>query len=161
MRWYLISNSKSWKNIKFNENCIKKITSKFFVTLFNSYSFFSLYANIDNFVPNHDQLIIKKLNILERWILSKLNSLIKDTSIFYQKYNLFKVAKKIEKFVIFDLSNWYIRLSRRKYWKNDYNEDKINAYKTLYIGLIKIFKISSPIAPFFMDTFYKNLNNKM
>ncbi|MGX7590387.1 isoleucine--tRNA ligase [Candidatus Karelsulcia muelleri] len=158
LRWYLISNSKSWQNMKFNENCIKKITYKFFLTLFNSYSFFSLYANIDNFVPNKDKLIIKKFNILERWIISKLNSLIKDTSIFYQKYNLFKVAKQIEKFVIFDFSNWYIRLSRRKYWKNDYNDDKINAYKTLYICLINIFKISSPIAPFFMDNFYKNLN---
>ncbi|MGX7592924.1 isoleucine--tRNA ligase [Candidatus Karelsulcia muelleri] len=158
VRWYLISNSKHWKNIKFNENCIKKITYKFFLTLFHSYSFFSLYANLDNFVPNNDKLLINKLSLLERWIISKLNSLIKDTSRFYQKYNLFKVAKQIEKFVIFDLSNWYIRLSRRKYWKNDSNEDKLNAYKTLYICLINIFKISSPIAPFFMDYFYNNLN---
>ncbi|WDR79139.1 isoleucine--tRNA ligase [Candidatus Karelsulcia muelleri] len=158
IRWYLISNSKHWKNIKFNENCIKKRTYKFFLTLFHSYSFFSLYANLDNFVPNNEKLIINKLSLLEIWIISKLNSLIKDTSRFYQKYNLFQVAKKIEKFVIFDLSNWYIRLSRRKYWKNDYNEDKINAYQTLYICLINIFKISSPIAPFFMDYFYKNLN---
>ncbi|MGX7589958.1 isoleucine--tRNA ligase [Candidatus Karelsulcia muelleri] len=158
IRWYLISNSKHWKNIKFNENCIKKRTYKFFLTLFHSYSFFSLYANLDNFVPNHEKLRINNLSLLEIWIISKLNSLIKDTYRFYQKYNLFQVAKKIEKFVIFDLSNWYIRLSRRKYWKNDYNEDKINAYQTLYICLINIFKISSPIAPFFMDYFYKNLN---
>ncbi|UOQ32928.1 Isoleucine--tRNA ligase (Ile-tRNA) [Candidatus Karelsulcia muelleri] len=160
IRWYLISNSKSWENIKFDEKGIKKVTKKFFGTLFNSYSFFALYANIDNFFPNEIEIKIENLKLLEKWIISKLNTLIKDISIYYKKYNIFKVAKKIEKFVIFDLSNWYIRLSRRKFWKNDYNEDKINAYKTLYTCLITIFKISSPIAPFFMEKFYNNLNIK-
>ncbi|MGX7590104.1 isoleucine--tRNA ligase [Candidatus Karelsulcia muelleri] len=160
IRWYLISNSKSWENIKFDEKGIKKVTKKFFGTLFNSYSFFALYANIDNFFPNEIELERDKLNLLEKWLISKLNSLIKDISIYYKKYNIFQVAKKIEQFVSLDLSNWYIRLSRRKFWKNDYNEDKINAYKTLYTCLITIFKISSPIAPFFMEKFYNNLNQK-
>ncbi|MGX7591954.1 isoleucine--tRNA ligase [Candidatus Karelsulcia muelleri] len=160
IRWYLISNSKSWENIKFDEKGIKKVTKKFFGTLFNSYSFFALYANLDNFFPNEIESQRETLNLLEKWLISKLNSLIKDISISYKKYNIFQVAKKIEKFVILDLSNWYIRLSRRKFWKNDYNEDKINAYKTLYTCLITIFKISSPIAPFFMEKFYNNLNKK-
>ncbi|MGX7590243.1 isoleucine--tRNA ligase [Candidatus Karelsulcia muelleri] len=160
IRWYLISNSKSWENIKFDEKGIKKGTKKFFGTLFNSYSFFALYANIDNFFPNEMEIKIENINLLEKWIISKLNTLIKDISSYYNKYNIFKVAKKIEQFVIFDLSNWYIRLSRRKFWKNDYNEEKINAYKTLYTCLITIFKISSPIAPFFMEKFYNNLNIK-
>ncbi|MGX7592785.1 isoleucine--tRNA ligase [Candidatus Karelsulcia muelleri] len=160
IRWYLISNSKSWENIKFDEKGIKKVTKKFFGTLFNSYSFFALYANLDNFLPNEIVMKGENRNLLDKWIISKLNSLIKDISIYYKKYNIFKVAKKIEKFVILDLSNWYIRLSRRKFWKNDYNEDKINAYKTLYSCLITIFKISSPIAPFFMEKFYNNLNIK-
>ncbi|MGX7592094.1 isoleucine--tRNA ligase [Candidatus Karelsulcia muelleri] len=158
IRWYLISNSKSWENIKFDEKGIKQVTKKFFGTLFNSYSFFALYANIDNFFPNEMVMKRENLNLLEKWIISKLNSLIKDISRSYNKYNIFQVAKQIEQFVIFDLSNWYIRLSRRKFWKNDYNEDKINAYQTLYTCLITIFKISSPIAPFFMEKFYNNLN---
>ncbi|MGX7592377.1 isoleucine--tRNA ligase [Candidatus Karelsulcia muelleri] len=160
IRWYLISNSKSWENIKFEEKGIKKVTTKFFFTLFNSYSFFALYANIDNFLPNELDNQLDKLNILEKWIISKLNTLIKDISISYKKYNIFNVAKQIEKFVIFDLSNWYIRLSRRKFWKTDLNQDKINAYQTLYTCLITIFKISSPIAPFFMEKFYQNINKK-
>ncbi|MGX7593205.1 isoleucine--tRNA ligase [Candidatus Karelsulcia muelleri] len=159
IRWYLISNSKSWENIKFDEKGIKKVTKKFFGTLFNSYSFFALYANIDNFCPNEMEMKIENLKLLDKWIISKLNSLIKDISRDYNKYNIFQVAKQIEKFVIFDLSNWYIRLSRRKFWKNDYNEDKINAYKTLYTCLITIFKISSPIAPFFMEKFYNHLTH--
>ncbi|MGX7576702.1 isoleucine--tRNA ligase [Candidatus Karelsulcia muelleri] len=160
IRWYLISNSNSWENIKFDEKGIKQVTTKFFGTLFNSYSFFALYANIDQFLPNEMEIKIENLNLLEKWIISKLNTLIKDISSYYKKYNIFKVAKTIEQFVIFDLSNWYIRLSRRKFWKNDYNEEKINAYKTLYTCLITIFKISSPIAPFFMEKFYNNLNIK-
>ncbi|MGX7585985.1 isoleucine--tRNA ligase [Candidatus Karelsulcia muelleri] len=160
IRWYLISNSNSWENIKFDEKGIKQVTKKFFGTLFNSYSFFALYANIDQFLPNEMEIKIENLNLLEKWIISKLNTLIKDISSYYKKYNIFKVAKTIEQFVIFDLSNWYIRLSRRKFWKNDYNEEKINAYKTLYTCLITIFKISSPIAPFFMEKFYNNLNIK-
>ncbi|MGX7593423.1 isoleucine--tRNA ligase [Candidatus Karelsulcia muelleri] len=158
IRWYLISNSNSWENIKFEEKGIQNVTKKFFCTLFNSYSFFALYANIDKFLPNELDLPLDKLNILEKWIISKLNTFIKYISIYYKKYNLFKVAKQIEKFVSFDLSNWYLRLSRRKFWKNDYNQDKINAYQTLYTCLITIFKISSPIAPFFMEKFYQNIN---
>ncbi|MGX7590531.1 isoleucine--tRNA ligase [Candidatus Karelsulcia muelleri] len=160
IRWYLISNSNSWENIKFDEKGIKKGNKKFFGTLFNSYSFFALYANIDNFLPNEMEIKRENLKLLEKWIISKLNTLIKDISSYYKKYNIFQVAKTIEQFVILDLSNWYIRLSRRKFWKNAYNEDKINAYKTLYTCLITIFKISSPIAPFFMEKFYNNLNIK-
>ncbi|WP_212113381.1 isoleucine--tRNA ligase [Candidatus Shikimatogenerans silvanidophilus] len=156
IRWYMVSNSNPWENIKFNIEDFKKI-QKFFGTLHNVYIFFSTYANIDKFIYLEKDIL--KINELDKWILSELNLLIKNSKKYYEEYNITKIVKKIENFVINKLSNWYIRLSRRIFWKSKYNEEKISAYQTLYKCLITITKISSPIAPFYMEKLYLDLSN--
>ncbi|YCJ94262.1 MAG: isoleucine--tRNA ligase [Candidatus Karelsulcia muelleri] len=158
IRWYLISNSSPWENIKFNIKIIEKIKQKLFGTLYNVYYFFYIYAKIDNFKLKEKKILLKKRPFIDKWILSELNSLIKKTDYYYHNYEPTKVVRKIENFVIENLSNWYLRLSRKRFWKENYTTNKISAYQTLYICLSTIYKISSPIAPFVMENFYKNLN---
>ncbi|OWK99313.1 isoleucine--tRNA ligase [Kaistella haifensis DSM 19056] len=155
-RWYMISNANPWENLKFDVEGIDEVRRKFFGTLYNTYSFFALYANVDEF--NYSEKDIENRPEIDRWILSELNLLVKDVTEFYNDYEPTKVARAINNFVNDNLSNWYVRLCRRRFWKGDYTEDKISAYQTLYTCLETIAKISAPIAPFFMDQLFQDLN---
>jgi len=156
-RWYMISNANPWDNLKFDIEGIEESKRKFFGTLYNVYSFFTLYANIDNFNFSEKELENNEKPELDRWIISELNSLIHEVDDHYSKYEPTKAARSISKFVQLYLSNWYVRLSRRRFWKGSYEKNKISAYQTLFTCLIEIAKISSPIAPFFMDRLYCDL----
>ena len=156
-RWYMISNTNPWDNLKFDLDGILEVQRKFFGTLYNIYSFFSLYANIDGFIPNNIMYQDKQKNELDNWILSELNSLIIEAESYYDDYEPTKVCRSISEFVQEKLSNWYVRLSRRRFWKGEFGSDKNSAYQTLYNCLITITKLSAPIAPFYMDHLYINL----
>lgn len=156
-RWYMISNANPWDNLKFDLKGIAEIRRKFFGTLYNTYSFFSLYANIDKFTFAEEQISLSERPEIDRWILSELNTLIKQVDDFYADYEPTKAARIISDFVQENLSNWYVRLCRRRFWKGEYGTDKIAAYQTLYTCLLTVAKLSSPIAPFFMDKIYKDL----
>ena len=158
-RWYMISNAQPWDNLKFDVDGIEEVKRKFFGTLYNTYSFFALYANIDKFTYSEKEIDINERTEIDRWIISELNSLILKVQNNYEDYEPTKVARLIQDFVINKLSNWHIRLSRRRFWKGEYNEDKISAYQTLYECLEKIAIISAPLAPFYMDQLYKDLNS--
>ncbi|RNA61266.1 isoleucine--tRNA ligase [Chryseobacterium nematophagum] len=155
-RWYMISNANPWENLKFDIEGIDEVRRKFFGTLYNTYSFFALYANVDGF--NYSEKEIENRPEIDRWILSELNLLIKEVKAFYEDYEPTRVARAINTFVNDNLSNWYVRLCRRRFWKGDYSDDKISAYQTLYTCLEVIAKLSAPIAPFFMDQLYQDLN---
>ena len=158
-RWYMISNANPWDNLKFDIEGIEESKRKFFGTLYNVYSFFALYANIDKFNYSEKEINLIDRPELDRWIISELNSLIFEVDNHYENYEPTKAARAISDFVQLYLSNWYVRLSRRRFWKGSYEQDKISAYQTLYKCLIQISIISSPIAPFFMDRLYKDLTN--
>ena len=162
-RWYMISNSNPWDNLKFDLGGVEEIKRKFFGTLYNTYSFFALYANIDKFTLDEKEIEFDQRPELDRWILSELNSLIVNVDDFYNDYEPTKAARAINSFVIDNLSNWYVRLSRRRFWKGDYEKDKISAYQTLYRVLMDVAKLSAPISPFFMDRLFidltRNINN--
>ena len=155
-RWYMISNANPWENLKFDIEGIDEVRRKFFGTLYNTYSFFTLYANVDGF--NYSEKEVENRPEIDRWILSELNLLVKDVKSFYEDYEPTKAARAINNFVNDNLSNWYVRLCRRRFWKGDYSDDKISAYQTLYTCLETISKIAAPIAPFFMDQLYQDLN---
>ncbi len=157
-RWYMMSNAQPWDNLKFDLSGIEEVQRKFFGTLFNTYSFFALYANIDNFKYNEADLPVEEMNEIDRWIISELNSLIIKVENSYEDYEPTRTSRLIQEFVINKLSNWYVRLSRRRFWKGVYNQDKISAYQTLYQCLEKISIISSPISPFFMERLFQDLN---
>jgi isoleucyl-tRNA synthetase len=156
-RWYMISNAQPWENLKFDIAGVDEVRRKFFGTLYNTYSFFALYANVDGFKFEEEEIPVNERAELDRWILSELNSLIKKVDEFYTDYEPTRAARAIQDFVIDNLSNWHIRLSRRRFWKGEYAKDKISAYQTLYTVLEKVAIISAPIAPFFMDRLYKDL----
>ena len=156
-RWYMISNSNPWDNLKFDESGINEVRRKFFGTLFNIFSFFSLYANIDNFLYKEEFILPKERAEMDQWIISELNTLIKKVDSAYKDYEPTKVTRMISDFVQEKLSNWYVRLNRRRFWKGNYTEDKISAYQTLFDCLKTISKLSSPIAPFYMDNLYQDL----
>ncbi len=158
-RWYMISNVQPWDNLKFDEKGIQEVQRKFFGTLYNTYSFFALYANIDGFSFSEDVIVVAERDELDRWILSELNTLIKNVEGNFENYEPTRSARLIQDFVINKLSNWHIRLSRRRFWKGEYNKAKISAYQTLYECLEKVAIISSPIAPFFMDNLFLDLNS--
>ncbi|QCX37150.1 isoleucine--tRNA ligase [Aureibaculum algae] len=158
-RWYMISNANPWDNLKFDIEGIEEVRRKFFGTLYNTYSFFTLYANIDKFAYTEDDIDINKRPEIDRWVLSELNTLIKNVEEYYNDYEPTKAARAIQNFVTENLSNWFVRLSRRRFWKGDYQQDKISAYQTLYTCLLTVAKLSSPIAPFYMDQLYKDLTN--
>ncbi|WP_027387002.1 isoleucine--tRNA ligase [Chryseobacterium gregarium] len=155
-RWYMVSNANPWENLKFDIEGIDEVRRKFFGTLYNTYSFFALYANVDGF--SYSEKEVENRPEIDRWILSELNLLIKEVKAFYEDYEPTRVARAINTFVNDNLSNWYVRLCRRRFWKGDYSEDKISAYQTLYTCLETVAKLSAPIAPFFMDQLYQDLN---
>ncbi|UFK96905.1 isoleucine--tRNA ligase [Kaistella faecalis] len=155
-RWYMIANANPWENLKFDVEGIDEVRRKFFGTLYNTYSFFALYANVDGF--NYSEKEVENRPEIDRWILSELNLLVKEVTEFYNDYEPTKIARAINNFVNDNLSNWYVRLCRRRFWKGDYSEDKISAYQTLYTCLETVSKIAAPIAPFFMDQLFQDLN---
>ena len=157
-RWYMISNAQPWDNLKFDEGGIVEVQRKFFGTLYNTYSFFVLYANIDGFNYSEDDVPISERAELDRWILSELNTLIKEVEGNYESYEPTRVARLIQDFVMDKLSNWHVRLSRRRFWKGEYNTEKVAAYQTLFECLEKVALLASPIAPFFMDRLFQDLN---
>lgn len=157
-RWYMISNANPWDNLKFDVDGIVEVKRKFFGTLYNTYSFFSLYANIDGFSYAEEEIALADRPELDQWILSELNTAIKKVDEAYNEYEPTRAARVISDFVQENLSNWYVRLSRRRFWKGDYQHDKISAYQTLYTCLQTVAKLSAPIAPFFMDRLYKDLD---
>ena len=156
-RWYMISNANPWDNLKFDSEGIAEASRKFFGTLYNTYSFFSLYANLDNFNYSEKEVPLEERPEIDRWILSELHTLIKKVDDYYGDYEPTKAAREISDFVQENLSNWYVRLCRRRFWKGDYQQDKISAYQTLYTCLINVSKLAAPIAPFYMDRLYKDL----
>jgi isoleucyl-tRNA synthetase len=158
-RWYMISNANPWDNLKFDLAGISEVRNKFFGTLYNTYSFFSLYANLDNFSYSEEDIALEKRPEIDRWILSELHTLIERVDLYYSEYEPTKATRAISDFVQENLSNWFVRLSRRRFWKGSYGEDKISAYQTLHTCLLTISKLSAPVAPFFMDRLYNDLLN--
>ena len=158
-RWYMITNSQPWDNLRFDEAGIDEIRRKFLGTLYNTYSFFALYANIDGFTYSEDEIPVNERMELDRWILSELNTLVKNVDEAFTNYEPTRAGRAIQYFVNEHLSNWYVRLSRRRFWKGSYAKDKIEAYQTLYTVLETVAKLSSPIAPFFSDRLFTDLNN--
>ncbi|WP_259068945.1 isoleucine--tRNA ligase [Mucilaginibacter sp. X4EP1] len=157
-RWYMISNASPWDNLKFNAEGIDEVRRKFFGTLYNTYTFFVLYANIDKFKYSEAEIAITDRPEIDQWIISLLNTLTKEVDTFYADFEPTKAARAIQDFVDAHLSNWYVRLSRRRFWKSDDSTDKLSAYQTLYTCLVTIAKLMSPIAPFFADRLYIDLN---
>jgi isoleucyl-tRNA synthetase len=159
IRWYMVENANPWDNLKFDFNGITETQRKFFGTLYNTYGFFALYANIDKFKYEEQDIPINERPEIDRWIISLLNTLIADTTAAYNEYEPTKAARAIQVFVDENLSNWYIRLCRRRFWKGEPSKDKTAAYQTLYICLETIAQLMSPIAPFFGEWLFRNLNN--
>lgn len=157
-RWYMISNAQPWENLKFDLEGIDEVRRKFFGTLYNTYSFFALYANVDGFTFSEDEIPLRERDELDQWILSELNTVIDQVDKFYATYEPTRAARTIQRFVGNNLSNWFVRLSRRRFWKGVYGPDKIAAYQTLYTCLNTVAKLAAPIAPFFMDKLYQDLN---
>ena len=157
-RWYMISNANPWDNLKFDLEGIAEVRRKFFGTLYNTYSFFVLYANIDGFTYSEAEVPLAERPEIDRWILSELNTLIQVVDAAYADYEPTRATRAISDFVQENLSNWYVRLCRRRFWKGDYAQDKIAAYQTLYTCLETVAKLAAPVAPFFMDRLYKDLN---
>ncbi|PLW97290.1 MAG: isoleucine--tRNA ligase [Marinilabiliales bacterium] len=157
-RWYMITNSQPWDNLRFDADGIDEVRRKFLGTFYNTYAFFALYANIDGFAYKEDEIPVEERTELDRWILSELNSLIKIVDDAYDTYEPTKAGRAIQYFVNEHLSNWYVRLSRRRFWKGSYTKDKIEAYQTLYRCLEVIAQLASPIAPFFTEKVFKDLN---
>jgi isoleucyl-tRNA synthetase len=157
-RWYMITNAQPWDNLKFDIEGILEVQRKFFGTLYNTYSFFSLYANVDEFDYSQKELPLEDRPEIDRWVLSKLHSLVQNVDESYSSYEPTRAGRAIQEFVTEQLSNWYVRLCRRRFWKNDDPQDKIAAYQTLYTCLETVAIIASPIAPFFMDRLYLDLN---
>ncbi len=158
-RWYMIANANPWDNLKFDLDGIEEVKRKFFGTLYNTYSFFQLYTNLDNFKYSEADIPLAERPEIDRWILSELHTLIQKVDAFYAEYEPTKAARAISDFTQEYLSNWYVRLSRRRFWKGDYQTDKISAYQTLYTCMVTIAKLGAPIAPFFMDKLYLDLNS--
>ena len=156
-RWYMMVNSNPWDNLKFNEDGISEVSRKFFGTLLNTYSFFALYANIDQFTGSESIISYSKRTFDDRWIISKLNSLKNEVDNSMERYNPTKAARLISDFLNDDLSNWYVRLNRKRFWVGDLTEDKLMAYQTLYECLKTISVISSPFIPFFSERLYNDL----
>jgi len=156
-RWYMISNANPWDNLKFDIEGVAEVRRKFFGTLYNTYSFFSLYANIDGFNYSEAEIPLNERPEIDQWIISELNTLIKIVDEAYADYEPTKATRAISDFVQENLSNWYVRLCRRRFWKGDYAQDKIAAYQTLYTCLLTVSKLSAPVAPFFMDKLYRDL----
>jgi len=158
LRWYMLTNAQPWDNLKFDEAGVGEVMRKFFGTLYNTYAFFALYANIDGFDYSQDEIPVDQRPEIDQWIISELNTLIKKVDSFYNDYEPTKAGRAIQEFVIDYLSNWYVRLCRRRFWKGEFTQDKIAAYQTLYTCLVTVSQLASPLAPFFMDKIFIDLN---
>lgn len=159
LRWYMITNSSPWDNLKFDTDGVDEVRRKFFGTLYNTYSFFALYANVDNFTYKEEDIPMEQRPEIDRWILSVLNTLIKNVNECYNEYEPTKAGRYIQDFVNDNLSNWYVRLNRKRFWGNNMSADKLSAYQTLYTCLETIAKLMAPIAPFYADRLYKDLTS--
>ena len=157
LRWYMLTNAQPWDNLKFDEEGVDEVRRKFFGTLYNTYSFFALYANIDNFDPSAAKVPYSKRPEIDRWIISLLNSLISKVRAAYEDYDVTTAGRLIQDFVCDDVSNWYVRLNRKRFWGGKMDEDKLAAYQTLYEVLTDVAVLSAPIAPFYMDRLYLDL----
>jgi len=157
-RWYMISNANPWDNLKFNIEGVGEVQRRFFGTLHNTYNFFALYANLDGFKFQEAAIPLANRPESDRWVLSRLNTLIKTVDAAYDEYEPTRAARAIMDFVADELSNWYVRLNRKRFWKGEYNDDKRAAYQTLYTCLMTVAKIGAPIAPFYMENLYRDLN---
>jgi isoleucyl-tRNA synthetase len=160
LRWYMMTNSQPWDNLKFDISGVDEVKRKFFGTLYNTYSFFSLYANVDGFVPGAEEVPVAERPEIDRWIISVLNSLVKEVENAYNSYEPTRAGRALQDFVIENLSNWYVRLNRKRFWAGEYNKDKIAAYQTLYTCLKTVAVLSAPIAPFFMEKLYLDLTGE-
>lgn len=158
LRWYMMTNASPWDNLKFDVEGIEEVRRKFFGTLYNTYSFFALYANVDKFTFAEEEVPLADRPEIDRWIISLLNSLVKDVTEFYDNYEPARAGRAIADFVGENLSNWYVRLNRKRYWGGEYNQDKIAAYQTLYTCLETVAKLMAPIAPFYADRLFLDLN---
>lgn len=158
-RWYLITNASPWDNLKFDLAGIQEVQRKFFGTLYNTYQFFALYANVDGFAFEQAPVPLADRPEIDRWILSSLNTLVKNVTRSMDEYEPTLAGRAIEEFVDEHLSNWYVRLCRRRFWKGEYEQDKISAYQTLYECLETIVRLMAPISPFFSDAVFRNLNS--
>ena len=159
LRWYLISNAQPWDNLKFDMAGIDEVKRKFFGTLYNTYSFFALYANVDGFTYEAGEVPVEKRPEIDRWIISLLNSLVKEVTDQYEQYEPTRAARLIQDFVTENLSNWYVRLNRKRYWGGQFDTDKRAAYQTLYTCLETVSMLAAPIAPFYMDKLFRDLNS--
>ena len=158
LRWYMLTNAQPWDNLKFDASGVDEIRRKFFGTLYNTYSFFALYANVDGFDCSAAQVPVEKRPEIDRWIISLLNTLIKDVEASYEKYDITSAGRMIQDFVCDHLSNWYVRLNRKRFWGGEMDEDKVAAYQTLYSCLESVALLAAPIAPFFMENLFLDLN---
>ena len=158
LRWYMITNAQPWDNLKFDMDGLEEVKRKFFGTLFNTYSFFALYANIDGFSYSEKEIPLEERPEIDRWILSVLNSLVKDVTSYYEDYEPTRAGRAVQHFVTENLSNWYVRLNRKRFWGGGYDADKISAYQTLYQCLDTVAQLMAPISPFFADKLFKDLN---
>ncbi len=158
LRWYMLTNSQPWDNLKFDISGVDEVKRKFFGTLYNTYNFFAMYANIDGFTYAEDEIPVDERPELDRWIISLLNSLVKEVGESYENYEPTRAGRAVSEFVSENLSNWFVRLSRKRYWGGTYDKEKISAYQTLYTCLDTVAKLSAPIAPFFSDLLYTDLN---
>ena len=158
LRWYMITNAQPWDNLKFDPSGLDEVKRKFFGTLYNTYSFFALYANVDGFKFTEDEIPVEERPEIDRWVISLLNTLIKDVESDYENYEPTRAGRAIQEFVTENLSNWYVRLNRKRYWGGEYNKDKIAAYQTLYTCLDTVARLMAPIAPFFADQIFADLN---
>jgi len=158
LRWYLLTNAQPWDNLKFDAAGIDEVKRKFFGTLYNTYSFFALYANIDNFRFSERDILVNMRPEIDRWIISLLNSLVKEVGKCYEDYDLTRAGRAIQEFVTENLSNWYVRLNRKRFWGGDYDNDKLSAYQTLFQCLETVSRLAAPIAPFYMDQLFRDLN---
>ena len=158
LRWYMLTNAQPWDNLKFDASGVDEIRRKFFGTLYNTYSFFALYANVDGFDCSSAQVPVEKRPEIDRWIISLLNTLIKDVEASYENYDITSAGRMIQDFVCDHLSNWYVRLNRKRFWGGEMDEDKVAAYQTLYSCLESVALLAAPIAPFFMENLFLDLN---
>jgi len=159
LRWYMLTNAQPWDNLKFDMTGVDEVKRKFFGTLYNTYSFFALYANVDNFRYAEEEIPVSERPEIDRWIISLLNSLVKEVGSCYNDYDLTRAGRAIQDFVMENLSNWYVRLNRKRYWGGEYDKDKLSAYQTLYACLETVCSLMAPIAPFYSDRLFMDLND--